>query len=176
MKKLQIAIIGSAGQEEYPVDSLNFQELYELSYEVAFLLAQNNCYVITGWKSDIMEAAAKWCREAGWINIGFIKWEKREESNNYVDIEIVTNMWDWGDAFLIPYSADGAIIIWGWVGTLKEISWFYLQGKPCIALEKTWWWASKLRNWFLDERKKVKILSWSTPVEAVQNMLLLLKE
>jgi hypothetical protein len=48
MKKLQIAIIGSAGQEEYPVDSLNFQELYELSYEVAFLLAQNNCYVITG--------------------------------------------------------------------------------------------------------------------------------
>jgi uncharacterized protein (TIGR00725 family) len=174
MKKIQIAIIWSAWQEEYPKDSIDFQKLYDMSYRVGFLLAENNCYVITGWKTGIMEAAAKWCRKAGWINIGFIKWDKREQSNSFVDIEIVTNMWDWGDAFLIPYSSDWAIIIWGWVGTLKEISWFYLQGKPCIALEKTWWWADKLQSKFLDERKKVRISSSSTPEEAVNNMIFLL--
>lgn len=171
MKKYQIAIVGSAGQEEYPEGSFDFERLYSMSYKIGYLLAQNNCYVITGGKSGIMEAAAKGCRDARWINIGFVKWAKRNVANDYVDIEIVTNMGDSGDAFLIPYSTDGAIVIGGGVGTLKEIAGFYLQGKPIIALEQTGWWSEKLKNQFLDERKITQVMSVNSPEEAVQLLL-----
>ena len=80
-------------------------------------------------------------------------------------------MGDGGDAFLIPYSADGAIVIGGGVGTLKEIAGFYLQGKPIIALEQTGWWSEKLKNQFLDERKITQVMSVNSPEEAVQLLL-----
>jgi uncharacterized protein (TIGR00725 family) len=171
MKKYQIAIIGSAGANEYPSGWFNFEEIYKLAYNVGYILAKNDCYVITGGKSWIMEWASKWVKEWWWLSLGFIKWPKRGEANQYVDIEIVTNMWDWGDAFLLPYSADWAIIIWWWVGTLKEIWGFYLQGKPLVALKWTWWWADKLVDTYIDERNIVKIIGAGSAKEAVDMIL-----
>ena len=171
MKKFQIAIIWSAWAEEYPEWSLEFEKLYEMSYQAWYLLAEKWCFVLTGGKSGIMLWASKWCRDAWGISIGFVKWSQRFVSNEYVDIEIVTNMWDGWDAFLIPYSADGAIVIGGGVGTLKEIAWFYLQWKPIIILEKTGWWAEKLKDQYLDERNIIKTISANTPKEAVQILL-----
>lgn len=171
MKKFQIAIIWSAWANEYPDGSLEFQKLYDISYQTWYILAQKWCYVITGGKSGIMLWASEWSRVAWGISIGFVKWSSRWVSNEYVDIEIVTNMGDWWDAFLIPYSADGAIIIGGGAGTLKEITGFYIQNKPIVAIEETGWWAEKLANQFLDERKIIKILSSNSPENAVDLLI-----
>ncbi len=174
MKKFQIAVIGSAGQEEYPLGSLEFKKLYDMGYEVGKFLAHNNCFILTGGKSGIMEAASKWSHEGWGVNIGFIKWSSRNVANPYVDIEIVTNMGHGGDAFLIPYSADGAIVIgWG-AWTLKEIAGFYLQGKPIVLMENSWWWAKKLGEEPFDERKIVPFFIENTPESAVKKLLSLL--
>lgn len=171
MKKYQIAVIWSAWQEEYPENAYNFQELYSLSYRVWYELAKKNCYVLTWWKSWIMKWASQWCKDGEGISVWFIRGEKRWESNSFVDIEIVTNMWDGWDAFLIPYSADGAIVIWWWSGTLKEICGFYLQWKPVVLLDNTWWWSTKLKNQYLDERKRLSMMSCDTPLWAVDTLL-----
>jgi uncharacterized protein (TIGR00725 family) len=171
MRKLQIAVIGSAWSQEYYKGWFNFEQLYDLSYQVGQWLAQQWCIVITGGKTGIMEWAAKWARDSGGLTIWFVKGADRWMCNDYTDVEIVTNMWDWGDGFLIPYSADGAIILGWWVGTLKEISWFYLQGKPLVALLWSWGRADKLGDQYLDEREIIKIMSGSTAQECVDILL-----
>lgn len=170
-KTYQIAIIWSAWQIEYPKWAMSFDTQYQLAYQAWYLLAKQWCYVLTGWKSWIMEWAAKWCREWWWVNLGFIKWSQRWTSNEFVDIEIVTNMWDWWDAFLIPYSADWAIVIWWGVWTLKEIAWFYLQWKPIVAIRSTWWFADEYQDAYIDTRKIVKVLWVDTVDEWVKRVL-----
>lgn len=55
MKTYQIAVIGSAGAEEYSAGGFDFAVLYEVSRELGSLLARRGCRVVTGGKSGIME-------------------------------------------------------------------------------------------------------------------------
>lgn len=170
MKRLQIAVIGSAWQCEYPEQVMDFEKQYELAYQIWTMIWSQWYITITWWKSWIMEWASKWAKEVWWITVWFIKWSKRWASNNYIDVEVVTNMWDGWDAFMIPYSADIAFVIGGWVGTLKEMSGFYLQSKKTYAIKWTWWWAEKLSDTYLDQRKLMKIEAISIDkVEGVLN-------
>lgn len=106
--------------------------------------------------------------------MGIVRGSERGVANEYVDVEIVTNMGQGGDAFVIPYTADAAIVVGGGVGTLKEISGFYLAGKPIVALAGTGGWADRLAGEYLDERRIVRIESATTPEEAVNQVLELL--
>jgi len=170
MKKLQIAIIWSAWSIEYPTGWFDFDTLYRYAYECGKLCAEQWAIVITWWKSWIMEWASKWAKDWWWITVWFVKGSERNVANPYVDIEIVTNMGTWWDGFMIPYSADGAIIVWWWVGTLKEVSWFYLANKPLVAITWTGWRAEKLAWTYLDERKIRMIQQASSPQEAVSKL------
>ena len=80
-------------------------------------------------------------------------------------------MGDGGDAFLIPYSADAAVIVGGGVGTLKEITGLYAQGKPLVAMRNTGGWSDRLADTFLDERQTVRIIGKDTPEEAIEFLL-----
>jgi len=55
MKKLQIAVIWSAGSQQYNQWGFDFDTLYQLSYEVGFAIAQEWRHCITWWKCGIME-------------------------------------------------------------------------------------------------------------------------
>jgi uncharacterized protein (TIGR00725 family) len=166
-KILQIAVIGSAGQEEYPQNIMNFVNMEALAFETGKLLAQNNCIVVNGGKSGIMEASAKGAIEAGGLTVGVIKGNKRGESNQFIKVEIVTNALYGGDAFLIPRMCDGAIMIGGGAGTLAEVAGFYSEGKPVVAISNSGGWASVIAGSYLDDRKTVFIDSASSASEAV---------
>lgn len=170
-KKFQIAVIGSAGQEEYPQNAMNFVNMEALALETGRLLAQNSCIVVNGGKSGIMEASAKGAIEAGGITVGVIKGNNRGESNNFITVEVVTNALNGGDAFLIPRMCDGAIMIGGGAGTLAEAAGFYIEGKPVVAIENSGGWASVIAGSYLDERKTVFIESAKSAGEAVQLLL-----
>ena len=170
-KKLQIAVIGSAGQEEYPQNSQNFSFNESLAFEVGQILAEKGCILVNGGKSGIMEASSKGAKSKNGITIGVIKGNQRFGSNQYTDIEIVSNILDGGDALLIPTMCDGAIVIGGGAGTLAELSGFYRINKPIITIANTGGWAQKLANTYLDERQKVLIQQSKNPVDAV-NLLL----
>lgn len=171
MKKLQIAVIWSAWSQEYAQWWFDFDLLYKLAYQCWYELAKSWCIVVTGWKSGIMEWASQGAKDWWGMTVGIVKWSERGVANIYVDVEVVTNMWDGGDAFLIPYTADAAIVIWWGVWTLKEISGFYLQWKPLVSISNTWWRSQKLSDKYLDERKIVSVVSKVTPKEAVDYIL-----
>lgn len=100
--------------------------------------------------------------------------DTRAVANPFIDVEIVTNMGRGGDAFVIPYTSDGAIVVGGGVGTLKELCGFYLAGKPIVALTGTGGWADRLAGEYLDERRIVRIESADTAESAVERLLALL--
>ena len=171
-KKLQIGVIGYAGEEEYPKAKASKKSIYKIAERVGFLLAKKGAIVVTGGKSGVMEFAARGARKANGITIGVIKGSKRFGSNDFTEVEILSGMAaDGFDEFILVTMCDAFITIGGGAGTLEEIVIAYRNKKPIIALENTGGWADKTIEQYLDERKTVKVVSAKTPEEAVRKVM-----
>lgn len=175
MKKLQISIVGSAGNEEYPTRNNQREKIYKMAEEIGKILARKGIILITGGKSGIMESASRGTKSAGGMTIGIIAGKERLKSNTFTDAEIVTGMDGGGDATVLALSCDGIIAIGGGAGTLQKLSIAYRNKKPVVALDTGYGWSSKLAGSFLDERKNEKFFSAKTPKQAVNLLLKIIK-
>jgi hypothetical protein len=157
MKKLQIGIIGYAGLDEYPEKVEINKAVYEKAYQLGKALAENNCIVVTGGKSGVMEAANKGCREGGGISVGVVTGDKRFTANKYVDVEVVSGMYNCGEEMCLITMCDAVIVLGGGAGTLQEITIAYRKAKPIFILEGLGGWGGELEKIkYLDQRKSVK--------------------
>ena len=168
-KKLQIGIIGYAGMEEYPSGAIK-KSIYDMAERVGFLIAQKGAVVVTGGKGGIMESSAFGAKRAGGITVGVIKGNKRFQSNESTDIEVLTGMEaDGFDEFMLVSMCDAFIVLGGGAGTLEEITIAYRNKKPIVVIKNTGGWADKMSE-FLDERETVKVDLVETPEEAVKKV------
>jgi uncharacterized protein (TIGR00725 family) len=171
-KKLQIGVIGSAGQDDYENNGAANEEMIMIAKEVGELLAKANVIVVTGGKDGIMEAAAEGAKMAGGLTVGVIKGRDRFLSNQHTDVEIISGMIaDGFDELTLVLMCDALIVIGGGAGTLQEIAIAYRNNKPIIAMDYLNGWGGKLAGGYLDERKKIFIKSAKNPVEAVDLVL-----
>lgn len=171
-KKLQIAVIGPAGIEEYPEGKRPDPRVYALAEEVGKLLAQKGAIVITGGKSGIMETAARGARSVGGMTVGVVKGPGRRTSNDFIDVEVISGSAAAGlDEFLVIGMSDGAILLGGGAGTLEEIAIAYRNKKPIVAIKGTGGWAEKLADLYLDERQLQKIFVEETALGAVTKLM-----
>jgi len=167
MKRKQVAVIGSAGPEEYPGQKPT-KKTFEIAYEVGKLLAEENVIVICGGKGGIMEAVCKGAKENNGITVGVVSGNIRGTSNKYVDVEIVSGFTNFGEEGLIISMADAVIVLGGGAGTLQEIALAYRSKKQIVAIAGLRGWGDKLRNSFIDERKSIKIGEAKSAKEAVE--------
>lgn len=175
-KKFQVAVIGYAGKEEYKGSGGASKKLMHQAEEIGKRLALSGVIVVTGGKSGIMLAAAKGAKGASGITVGIVKGNNRFVSNSYIDVEVITGMVaDGMDELLITLMADAFIVLGGGAGTLQEIALAYRNDKPIVVLEGSGGWAQRVQDEYLDERKRLRIISVKTPREAVQKILRLLK-
>jgi uncharacterized protein (TIGR00725 family) len=158
MKKLQIAVIGSAGPEEYDFEK-PAATMYKVAEQLGALLADNGCIVITGGKGGIMETASRGAKNKGGMTVGEISGDGRGAGNQFVDIEMVTlDIGFRGPSLLIGMS-DAIISLGGGAGTLQEIAVAYRLKKPVILLQGYGGWTDRLASMeYLDERKLVKFV------------------
>jgi uncharacterized protein (TIGR00725 family) len=169
--KLQIAVIGSAGPEEYDYKKPN-TKMYAVAEDLGAELAKKNCIVLMGGKGGIMESAAKGAKMSGGITAGEVSGIERGSANKYVDIEVVT-----GDLALRGPSqligmCDGAIAIGGGAGTLQELAVAYRLQKPVVLISGYGGWTDKIATMdFMDERRSIQFLSATSAKEAVQKLL-----
>ncbi len=173
-KKLQIAIIGSAGKDDYLGNNGGSDSLMEkLAEEIGFLLAQKNIIVITGGKSGIMNFASLGAKKGGGTTVGVIKGKNRFTSNEYTDVEVISGMEADGlDEVLLSFMSDGCIVIGGGAGTLQEVALFYRNNKPIVVLGGSGAWADKLSEIdFLDERKRIKIITALNAEDSVDKII-----
>ncbi len=129
MKRL-ISICGSDGDDERLSDYA-----LETAEKVGRLIAQKGGVLVCGGRGGIMQAACKGAKEANGITVGILPVSK-EEANEFVDIRIPTGLGNMRN-FLVVNSGDVVIAIGGRWGTLNEISFDMVLGKPLILIKGT---------------------------------------
>jgi len=129
MKRL-ISICGSDGDDERLSDYA-----LETAEKVGRLIAQKGGVLVCGGRGGIMRAACKGAKEANGITVGILPVSK-DEANEYVDIGIPTSLGTMRN-FLVVNSGDVVIAIGGRWGTLNEISFDMVLGKPLILIKGT---------------------------------------
>ncbi len=157
MKRLQIAVIGSAGLEEYPYKKPKV-ELLEAAEQIGRLLAKNDCITVNGGKGGIMEAVCKGAKSVGGMTVAEIAANGRGEGNLYVDIEIVTGDIAFRGPSQLVSMSDAIISLGGGAGTLQEIAVAYRMKKPMVLLCGYGGWTDRLRGKYLDERRLIPFI------------------
>ena len=174
-KKYQIAIIGYAGLEEYPQGMKIKPEVFDYSYKLGQLIAQQGWSVITGGKTGVMEAANKGCNNAGGISIGVVTGNQRFTSNKFVNVEIIPGTYNCGEEMALITMSDAVIMLGGGIGTLQEMTIAYRQSKSIFSIRGLGGWSEKLEQFSeLDERDRIRIDYSTSPEEIIRKLVLLL--
>jgi len=129
MKKV-ISVCGSDGD-----DGELSEHALQVAEEVGRLIAKKGGVLACGGHSGIMSAACKGAKEENGITLGIMPYSK-QEANKYIDIAIPTNIGNIRN-FLVVNSGDAVIAIGGRWGTLNEISYAMISGKPLILIKGT---------------------------------------
>jgi uncharacterized protein (TIGR00725 family) len=125
MPGVQVAVIGSGAEHEVRAE------------EVGRLLAERGCTVVTGGLGSVMAAAARGAKSAGGVTIGVVPGESRHSANEWIDHAVVTGV---GHArnLAVVASGDAVIAVGGQWGTLAEIGFANVLGRPVVILEPGW--------------------------------------
>jgi uncharacterized protein (TIGR00725 family) len=122
---VQVSVIGSGAEHESRAE------------EVGRLLAQRGCVVVTGGRGEVMAAASRGAKSAGGTTIGILPGKDRSDANEWVDHVVVTGLGHMRN-FAVAASADAVIAVGGRWGTLSEIAFAKLLGRPVVILEPGW--------------------------------------
>jgi uncharacterized protein (TIGR00725 family) len=175
MKKFQIAVIGSAGPEEYEFEKPD-KKMYEAAEKLGEQLAAQGCVTICGGKGGIMLGVARGPQNAGGITAAETAGIGRFTSSDFIDVEIVTGDLSMRGASQLIGMSDAIIALGGGAGTLQEICVAYRLQKPVVLLTGYGGWTDRLAglDW-LDERRLVEFAHVKTPQAATVKALSLIQ-
>ena len=158
-RKLQVLVIGYNG------DACT-RKAYDIAYNVGKEIAKRGAVLLTGGLGGVMEAASRGASENKGIVIGIIPSDDFVDANKYCNVVICTGI-GFARNFITAYSADDVIIVGGGIGTLMEAGAAYMKKKRIISMLGSGGTADMYANKYLDERKRIKILTAKTPTEAM---------
>ena len=109
------------------------KKLRDMAAQVGQYVAENGGVIVCGGLGGIMEGAARGAREAGGPTIGILPMENKDEANEFIDFVIPTGF---GEArnIMVVRSADAVVAFPGKYGTLSEMAFALLAGKPVISV------------------------------------------
>ena len=102
--------------------------------EVGRLLAERGCKVVTGGLGEVMAAAMRGAKAAGGTTIGILPGTSRSDANEWVDHAVATGLGHMRN-FAVAASGDAVIAVGGAWGTLSEIAFAKVLGRPVVILE-----------------------------------------
>ncbi|MFZ9886597.1 MAG: TIGR00725 family protein [Myxococcota bacterium] len=123
-----IAVVG-AGMTLSP-------DLEALAERVGVEVARAGCTLVCGGLGGVMEAACRGARSQGGRTIGILPGGDAEEANPFVEVVITTGLGEVRNLVIVR-SADAVIAIGGRHGTLSEVAFALLEGRPVVGLG-TW--------------------------------------
>ena len=106
----------------------------ERAEEVGRLLAERGCTVVCGGLGEVMAAAARGAKSVGGTTIGILPGTSRADANEWIDHVVVTGLGHARNA-VVAASGDAVIAVGGSYGTLTEIGFARIFGRPVVILE-----------------------------------------
>ncbi|MHA1616955.1 MAG: TIGR00725 family protein [Candidatus Njordarchaeales archaeon] len=159
---MPLPLIGIIGDSETSnQDESRFAE--KLGEEIA----KKGYILICGGRGGVMEAAAKGAKRFGGITVGILPGFSKDEANPYIDIALPTGL-GWARNSIVVLASDVIIAIGGKSGTLSEIAYAWMYGKPIIAVKGFGGWSEKLAGSRIDERRKDYIIPARTVEEIIR--------
>ena len=119
---IQVSVIGSGAEHEARAE------------EVGRLLAGRGCTVVCGGRGGVMAAAARGAKSAGGTTVGILPGTSPLDANEWIDHVVVTGLGHARNA-VVAASGDAVIAVGGSYGTLTEIGFALVYGRPVVILE-----------------------------------------
>ncbi|MCD6403098.1 MAG: TIGR00725 family protein [Candidatus Aenigmarchaeota archaeon] len=167
MKRTIVGVVGqSVGATE---------EQIKAAERVGRLLAKRNVVVVCGGRNiGIMDAVAKGVEEEGGICVGILPEEDLSQASRHLTIPIPTGM-GYARNRIVALASDALIVVGGGVGTLTEVSYAYLQGKPIVVIKGLGSICEQYIGKYLDSKKITKLMGADSPEEAVEIVMKILE-
>jgi uncharacterized protein (TIGR00725 family) len=119
---IQVSVIGSGADHEVRAE------------EVGRLLAERGCTVVCGGRGEVMAAASRGAKSAGGTTIGILPGASRADANEWIDHVVLTGLGHARNA-VVAASGDAVIAVGGSYGTLTEIGFARVFGRPVVIVE-----------------------------------------
>ena len=105
----------------------------ELAYEVGRELGARGHTLVCGGRGGVMREACRGARETGGLTVGILPGDDARDANEFVDVPVVTGL---GSArnTIIARTAEALVAVDGSYGTLSEIAFGLIAGRPIVAL------------------------------------------
>ncbi|MCH7526978.1 MAG: TIGR00725 family protein [Planctomycetes bacterium] len=110
------------------------RKLRDMAAEIGRYVAENGGVLLCGGLGGVMEGAARGAKEAGGATIGIIPSENKADANQFIDYVIPTGF---GQArnVLVVRAADAIVALPGKFGTLSEMAFALVSGKPIVSVQ-----------------------------------------
>ncbi len=148
-RPLQAAVIGDSSPPEHVV---------RMAEELGRLLGRLGITVVCGGLGGVMEGVSRGARETGGLVVGIVPSHRLEEANPWCTVVVPTGM---GHArnVLTALAGDFVVALGGGAGTLSEMCFAWIHGRPIFVLEGAGGWADRLGGAQLDARGAMRIRS-----------------
>jgi len=142
----------------------------KVTIELGRLLARNHFAISCGGLSGVMEAVCKGAKQENGFTIGIIPFEDKSRANKYVDVAIPVPF-SQARNIIVVLSGDACVAIEGKAGTLSEMCFAWIYGKPIIALTGgIKGWSSEMAGKKIDDRRSDTIYDAKTAQEVVDKL------
>lgn len=159
-RNIQVAVIG---------DSQADARQRDFAYSLGRMLAEMDCRVINGGGSGVMEAVSRGAFENNGTVAGILPSDTIDDAHPYCTVRLATGMGHARNA-IIALSADIIIAVGGKAGTLTEMGFGWIYGKPVIAVTGFGGWSEELAGKKIDDRRKTPVYA-ADSLEKVRKIL-----
>lgn len=145
----QAALVGDSDASEHTLS---------LAEGAGEMLARRGITLITGGRGGVMEAAARGAARAGGLNVGITPGTDASSANSWCDIVLPTGL---GHArnVLTALAGDFIVAVGGGAGTLSELCFGWVHGRPIYVLQGSGGWSDRLAGGALDHRDSSVIVT-----------------
>ncbi len=123
----------------------------ELAEQAGELLARRGVTLVTGGRGGVMEAACRGAARAGGLTVGIMPGSDARSANPWCAVVIPTGL---GHArnVLTALAGDFVVAVGGGAGTLSELCFGWIHGRPLYVLGGSGGWSDRLAGGDLDHR------------------------
>ena len=105
----------------------------ETAFAVGRELAARGHTLVCGGRGGVMREACRGARSEDGVTVGILPGDDRSDMNEFVTVPIVTGI-GFARNTMIPRTADALVAVGGRYGTLSEIAFALIAGKPVVTM------------------------------------------
>ena len=105
----------------------------EAAFAVGRELAARGHTLVCGGRGGVMREACRGARAEDGVTVGILPGDNRADMNEFVTVPIVTGI-GFARNTMIPRTADALVAVGGRYGTLSEIAFALIAGKPVVTM------------------------------------------